>query len=60
MKNSEPEEFETFETGTYLHGTKAELQPEDLLVPGYKSNFVKELHDLANLTRLTDSWRSKL
>ena len=36
---TEPMEFEVFEAGTYLHGTKAELQPGDLLVPGYTSNF---------------------
>lgn len=36
---TEPTEFEVFEAGTYLHGTKAELHPGDLLVPGYTSNF---------------------
>ena len=39
MKKTEPVEFETFDAGTYLHGTKAELQSGDLLVPGYNSNF---------------------
>ena len=34
-----PIEFEVYIAGTYLHGTKADLQPGDLLVPGYTSNF---------------------
>lgn len=35
----EPVPFEVFEPGTYLHGTKASLQPGDLLTPDYVSNF---------------------
>ncbi|RYJ05569.1 MAG: NAD(+)--rifampin ADP-ribosyltransferase [Actinomycetales bacterium] len=34
-----PVPFEVFREGTYLHGTKAALQPGDLLVPGRESNF---------------------
>lgn len=31
--------FEVYEAGVYLHGTKANLQVGDLLVPGRESNF---------------------
>jgi rifampin ADP-ribosylating transferase len=31
--------FETYESGVYLHGTKADLAVGDLLVPGRESNF---------------------
>jgi rifampin ADP-ribosylating transferase len=31
--------FEPYEEGVYLHGTKADLAPGDLLVPGRESNF---------------------
>ncbi|WP_225824086.1 NAD(+)--rifampin ADP-ribosyltransferase [Streptomyces naphthomycinicus] len=36
---SAPVPFQVYETGTYLHGTKADLAPGDLLVPGYASNY---------------------
>jgi rifampin ADP-ribosylating transferase len=35
----EPLPFEAYETGEYLHGTKADLTVCDLLVPGRESNF---------------------
>jgi rifampin ADP-ribosylating transferase len=35
----EPVPFEVYEQGVYLHGTKAELNVGDLLVPGRESNF---------------------
>ena len=35
----EPEPFEVYEAGVYLHGTKAELAVGDLLAPGRESNF---------------------
>ncbi len=35
----EPVPFEVYEAGVYLHGTKADLAPGDLLVPGWESNF---------------------
>jgi rifampin ADP-ribosylating transferase len=35
----EPVPFEVFEPGVYLHGTKAELSVDELLVPGRESNF---------------------
>lgn len=35
----EPVPFETYQDGVLLHGTKAELAPGDLLVPGRESNF---------------------
>ncbi|RYJ06198.1 MAG: NAD(+)--rifampin ADP-ribosyltransferase [Actinomycetales bacterium] len=38
-----PVPFEVFREGTYLHGTKADLQPGDLLVPGRPSNFEADL-----------------
>jgi rifampin ADP-ribosylating transferase len=34
-----PTPFEVHESGTYLHGTKAELSVGDLLVPGRESNY---------------------
>lgn len=36
---SEPKPFEVNEPGILLHGTKADLAPGDLLVPGHGSNF---------------------
>ncbi|MFI9255489.1 NAD(+)--rifampin ADP-ribosyltransferase [Streptomyces sp. NPDC053069] len=36
---SAPVPFQVYEAGTYLHGTKADLVPGDLLSPGYASNF---------------------
>jgi rifampin ADP-ribosylating transferase len=35
----EPVAFEVYETGVYLHGTKASLAIGDLLEPGRESNF---------------------
>lgn len=35
----EPVPFEVYETGVYLHGTKADLAVGDMLVPGRESNF---------------------
>ena len=35
----DPVPFEVYETGVYLHGTKAELAVGELLVPGRESNF---------------------
>ena len=34
-----PVPFEIYESGIFLHGTKAELAAGDLLVPGRESNF---------------------
>ncbi len=34
-----PVPFEEHESGALLHGTKADLQPGDMLVPGLTSNF---------------------
>ncbi|MEV6115897.1 NAD(+)--rifampin ADP-ribosyltransferase [Streptomyces sp. NPDC052109] len=36
---SAPVPFLVYEAGTYLHGTKADLVPGDLLSPGHASNF---------------------
>ena len=38
-QTGEPVPFEVYETGVYLHGTKADLAVGDLLVPGRGSNF---------------------
>jgi rifampin ADP-ribosylating transferase len=38
MKN-EPTRSEGKDGGPFFHGTKADLQPGDLLAPGYSSNF---------------------
>jgi Rifampin ADP-ribosyl transferase len=38
MKN-EPLASEAKDFGPFYHGTKADLQPEDMLEPGYSSNF---------------------
>lgn len=35
----EPVPFEVYETGVYLHGTKADLAAGGMLVPGRESNF---------------------
>src|ERR671927_675147 len=35
----DPVAFEVYEAGVYLHGTKAELAPGELLVAGRESNF---------------------
>ena len=35
----QPVPFEVFESGVFLHGTKAHLAVGDLLVPGRESNF---------------------
>jgi len=35
----DPVPFEVYETGVYLHGTKADLAVDELLVPGRESNF---------------------
>ncbi|MEU0652044.1 NAD(+)--rifampin ADP-ribosyltransferase [Streptomyces albogriseolus] len=34
-----PVPFQVYKAGTYLHGTKADLAPGDLLVPGHASNY---------------------
>jgi rifampin ADP-ribosylating transferase len=34
-----PTPFEVYESGTFLHGTKADLAVGDVLSPGYVSNF---------------------
>ncbi|WP_025737963.1 NAD(+)--rifampin ADP-ribosyltransferase [Mycobacterium genavense] len=36
---SGPKPFEVHESGALLHGTKADLAPGDLLVPGRRSNY---------------------
>src|SRR5690625_6727898 len=36
---TDPAPFEVFDPGIYLHGTKAVLEPGELLLPGRPSNF---------------------
>jgi rifampin ADP-ribosylating transferase len=36
---TEPVPFEVYESGVYLHGTKADLAVGEMLVPGRESNF---------------------
>ncbi|MGO2559305.1 NAD(+)--rifampin ADP-ribosyltransferase [Brachybacterium sp.] len=36
---TEPEPFEVYEEGVFLHGTKARLAPGELLTPAQPSNF---------------------
>ena len=36
---TQPTPFAVFQEGMYLHGTKAQLVPGELLTPGYASNF---------------------
>jgi rifampin ADP-ribosylating transferase len=35
----EPVPFEVYEAGAYLHGTKADLEVGEMLVPDRESNF---------------------
>lgn len=37
--DGEPVPFEAFQAGVYLHGTKADLAVDEMLVPGSTSNF---------------------
>lgn len=38
---STPKPFEVHESGALLHGTKADLSVDDLLVPGRRSNYAR-------------------
>ena len=40
---SEPLDSEPLDQGPFFHGTKAALQPGDLLTPGYASNYRPEV-----------------
>lgn len=39
MKTDDKTAPDDFEKTTYYHGTKANLQPGDLIVPGFRSNY---------------------
>jgi rifampin ADP-ribosylating transferase len=39
MASDAPVPFQVYRPGVYLHGTKADLVPGDLLVPGRESNY---------------------
>jgi len=60
---SEPRPFEVHESGSLLHGTKADLAAGDLLVPGRRSNFgegrtANHVHVTATLDAAT--WGAEL
>jgi len=60
---SEPKPFEVFEEGTYLHGTKADLEPGDLLTPGRASNFAADKalrHVYITQTLAAAAWGAQL
>ncbi len=52
-ETSEPVPFEVYGDGVFLHGTKAELAPGDLLVAGRESNF--EVGRLMNFIYFTST-----
>ncbi len=60
---NEPKPFEVYESGVLLHGTKADLERGDLLVPGRISNFgvgrtAKHIYVTATLDAAT--WGAEL
>ena len=56
-----PVPFEEYPDGLFLHGTKAELAPGDLLTPGVGANFGQELSHVY-FTRTLDAaaWGAEL
>jgi len=56
-----PIPFEAYPTGEYLHGTKAELAPGDLLTPGVGANFGQALsHIYFTQTLDAAAWGAEL
>ena len=56
-----PIPFEEFPGGAYLHGTKADLAPGDLLTPGVAANFGQELsHVYFTQTLDAAAWGAEL
>jgi len=50
-----PERFRVHESGAYFHGTKADLEPGDFLVPGYRSNYRPEhISNYIYMTKVLD------
>ncbi len=59
----EPTPFEVYESGAYLHGTKADLTVGDVLVPGRLSNFeTGRVTNYVYVTRTLDAatWGAEL
>lgn len=60
---TEPVPFEVYEEGVYLHGTRAVLQPGDLLTPAQPSNFREEAplrHVYVTSTMHAGAWGAQL
>src|SRR5699024_10724817 len=60
---TEPVPFEVYEEGVYLHGTRAVLQPGDLLTPARPSNFREEAplrHGYLTTTMHAAAWGAQL
>ncbi|GGV22569.1 NAD(+)--rifampin ADP-ribosyltransferase [Streptomyces filipinensis] len=60
---SAPVPFQVYKAGTYLHGTKADLVPGDLLSSGHASNFEEgrtSRHVYVSETLDTAAWGAEL
>src|SRR5699024_579301 len=60
---TEPVPFEVFAEGVFLHGTRAVLEPGDLLLPAQPSNFREEaplLHVYLTATMHAAAWGAQL
>lgn len=60
---NEPVPFEVYESGAFLHGTKADLRPGDLLKPGTRSNYgVERTANHVYVTKTLDAavWGAEL
>ncbi|ATG50882.1 rifampin ADP-ribosyl transferase [Brachybacterium vulturis] len=60
---TEPEPFEVYEEGVYLHGTKAQLVPGELLTPAQPSNFREDAplrHVYVTATLHAAAWGAQL
>ncbi|MBO1766281.1 NAD(+)--rifampin ADP-ribosyltransferase [Allobranchiibius sp. GilTou38] len=60
---TQPRPFEVHASGSLLHGTKADLVPGDLLVPGHASNFEagrKANHVYVTATLDAATWGAEL
>ncbi|WP_114854186.1 NAD(+)--rifampin ADP-ribosyltransferase [Brachybacterium sp. YJGR34] len=60
---TEPVPFEVFAEGVYLHGTKAELAPGELLRPAQPSNYREDLamrHVYLTQTLAAAAWGAQL
>ena len=60
---TDPAPFEVFDPGIYLHGTKAVLEPGELLLPGRPSNFEADgalSHVYVTQTLAAAAWGAQL